>query len=74
MGVMGQHGQQMAPLALLKNLITKCHNLHKFQIWPPDGETCISKKFGHQIAPLPGPPGFDKNTVVLQQEETRQMI
>ena len=23
-----------------------------FQIWPPDGATCMSCKFGHQMAPL----------------------
>ena len=26
--------------------------LHWFQFWPPGGATCISYKFGHQVAPL----------------------
>ena len=26
--------------------------LHWLKIWPPDGATCISCKFGHQMAPL----------------------
>ena len=26
--------------------------LHWFQLWPPGGATCISYKFGHQVAPL----------------------
>ena len=27
-------------------------HLHYLQIWPPDGATCISCKYGHQMAPL----------------------
>ena len=27
-------------------------HLHKLQIWPPDGTTCISCKFGHQLVLL----------------------
>ena len=42
----------MAPLALAANLATRWHHLHKFKIWPPDGTTCISSKFGHQMVPL----------------------
>ena len=40
------------PLTLVPNLATKWHHLHKLQIWPPDGATCICYKFGHQMAPL----------------------
>ena len=58
---------QMVPLALVANLTTrwghlyklhiiylatKWHNLNCLQSWPPDGATCISCKFGHQMAPL----------------------
>ena len=42
----------MAPLALVANLATRWRHLHKLQIWPPDGATCISCKFGHQMALL----------------------
>ena len=42
----------MAPLALVANLTTRWHYLHKLQIWPPDGAICISCKFGHQMMPL----------------------
>ena len=42
----------MAPLALVANLTTKWHLLHYLQIWPPDGTTCISCKFGQQMAQL----------------------
>ena len=40
------------PPALMPNLATKWHHLHQLQIWPPDCATCISYKFGHQMAPL----------------------
>ena len=39
-------------LALVKNLATIWRHLHLLQIWLPDGTTCISSKFGHQMAPL----------------------
>ena len=42
----------MAPLALVANLATRWHHLHKLQIWPLDGTTCISSKFYHHLAPL----------------------
>ena len=42
----------MAPLALVANMATRWHHLHELQIWPPDGATCISRKFAHQIALL----------------------
>ena len=34
------------------NLATTWHLLHYLQFWPPDGATCISCKFGHQLAPF----------------------
>ena len=52
------------PLALLANLATKWRHLHSFQFWPqdgtlhwlhirpPDGTTCISCKFAHQMVLL----------------------
>ena len=43
---------QMAPLAVVVNLATRWPHLHKLQIWAPDGATCISSKFGHQMALL----------------------
>ena len=45
-------GNNMAPHTLVANLATRWRHLHKLQIWPPDGATCISYKFGHQMAPL----------------------
>ena len=42
----------MAPFALVANLTTRWRHLHKLQIWPPDGTTCISSKFVHQMALL----------------------
>ena len=35
------------PLALVANLATRWCHLHWLQIWPPDGPTCMSYKFGH---------------------------
>ena len=43
---------QVVPLALVTNLAARWHNFHWFQFWPPGGATCISYKFGHQVAPL----------------------
>ena len=40
----------MAPLTLVANLATRWCHLHCLQIWPPDGTTCISCQFGHQMA------------------------
>ena len=42
----------MAPLALVTNWTTRLSHLHQLQNYPPDGATCISCKFGHQMAPL----------------------
>ena len=42
----------MAPLALVPNLATRWRHLHWLQIWPPDGPTCISYKFSHQVESL----------------------
>ena len=42
----------MAPLALVPNLATRWSHMHWLQIWPPNGTTCISSKFGHHMAPL----------------------
>ena len=42
----------MAPLALVPNLVTRWPLFHYFQIWSPDGATCISSKFDHQRAKL----------------------
>ena len=33
-------------------LVTHLAPLAWFQFWPPDGATCISNKFGHQVALL----------------------
>ena len=38
---------QMAPHALVQNLVTRWHHLHQFQIWSPDGATCIDSKHLH---------------------------
>ena len=35
-------GHQMAPLALLTNLVTRWYHLHQFKIWPPDGTTWVT--------------------------------
>ena len=32
----------MARLALVANMATRWRHLHRLQIWPPDGATCIS--------------------------------
>ena len=32
----------MAPLALIADLVTRRHYLHKLQILPPDSATCIT--------------------------------
>ena len=45
-------GKNMAPLTLVANLATSWRHLHGLQIWPPDGATCISCKFVHQMALL----------------------
>ena len=50
----------MAPLAFVANLTTRWRHLHYLQIWPPDGATCISCKFGHQMAQL----GLVQNFVI----------
>ena len=34
------------------NLATRWRNLHQLKIWPQDGATYISCKFGHQMVPL----------------------
>ena len=46
--ISSKFGHHMAPLSLVPNLSTKWGH---FQIWPPDGATCISSKFCHQMAP-----------------------
>ena len=46
-----QRTQKLTPWLGL-NLATTWHLLHLLQIWPPDGATCNSCKFGHQMAPL----------------------
>ena len=43
-------GHQVALLALVTNLTTRWRNLHQLQNCQPDGATCISSKFGHQMA------------------------
>ena len=43
---------QKLTLWLGLNLLTLWHHFHQLQIWPPDGATCISCKFDHQMAPL----------------------
>ena len=45
-------GNKIAPLTLVAYLATRWRQLHYLQIWPPDGTTCISCKYGHQMAPL----------------------
>ena len=45
-------GHQMAPPALVSNLATRWRHLHKLQIWPPDGTTCITYKFSYQAESL----------------------
>ena len=50
--ITSKFGHQMAPLALVTNLVTRWRHLHKFQIWSPDGTAWISSEFGNQIAPL----------------------
>ena len=42
----------VVPLVSFQNLTTRWRHQHWFQIWPPGGATCISYKFGHQMAPL----------------------
>ena len=44
-------------LELVANLVTRWRHLNYFQIWSPDGATCINSnwiiyKFGHQIGPF----------------------
>ena len=41
----------MAPLALVANLTTRWHHLHKLQTWTQDG-ACISYIFDQQVVPL----------------------
>ena len=43
---------QVAQFALVAKLSARWRHLHYFQIWPPDGATCIGCKFGHKMAPL----------------------
>ena len=50
--ISSKFGHQMAPLALVQNLVTRSRHLHSFPIWSSDGATCINSKFGHQMAPL----------------------
>ena len=45
-------GHQMAPLALVVDLIDSRCFLNKLHVWPPSGDTCISFSFCHQVAPL----------------------
>ena len=45
-------GHQVAPLASVTNLATRWRHLHYLQIWPPDGDICISCKIAHQMTPL----------------------
>ena len=42
----------MAPLALVPNWTTRLSHLHQLQNYPPDGATCLSCKFGHQLVLL----------------------
>ena len=42
----------MTPLALVENLATRWCHLHWLKILQPDDATCISWKFGHQMASL----------------------
>ena len=50
----------MAQLALIADLVTRWHYLHKLQIWQPDSASCISCIFGHQLAQL----GLVQNLVI----------
>ena len=34
------------------NLVNRWHHMHMLEIQPQSGTTCISKKFGHQMAPF----------------------
>ena len=36
----------------LANLVNRWHHMHMLEIQPQSGTTCISKKFGHQMAPF----------------------
>ena len=36
----------------LANLANRWHHMHMLEIQPQSGTTCISKKFGHQMAPF----------------------
>ena len=45
-------GHHVAPLALVANLVTRWHHLHKMQIWPTGRASCINCKFCHQVALL----------------------
>ena len=40
------------PRNWLHNLATIWRHLHILQIWPPDGATCITCKYGQQMAPF----------------------
>ena len=51
----------MAQLALMADLVTRWHYLHKLEIWQPDSATYISCIFGHQLAQL----GLDQNLVII---------
>ena len=42
----------MVPLASVAKLATRWRHLHQLQLWPPDGTTCISCKFSHQVESL----------------------
>ena len=42
-------GNNMMLLALVSNFATRFCHWHWLQIWPPDGTTWISYKFGHQV-------------------------
>ena len=43
---------QMALLALVAKLATRWRHLLELKNWPPDGATCISCKFSHQLESL----------------------
>ena len=45
-------GNNMARLALVAHLATRWRHLHYLQIWPPDGTTCIIRKFDHHMTSL----------------------
>ena len=36
----------------LANLVNRWRHMHLLKIQPPDGATCIRKKFNHKVAPL----------------------